>query len=85
MPADALVPADAVTRSASGIDPHISPENANIQSARVAKARKLSVDVVKKLIEDNTDPRFLGVFGDPAVNVLNLNLSLDKLGTPPSS
>jgi len=77
---DALVPADAVTRSASGIDPQISPENANLQAPRVAAARKMSVDAVKKLIADNTDPRFLGVFGDPAVNVLTLNLALDKAG-----
>jgi len=77
---DALVPADAVTRSASGIDPQISPENANIQAKRVAAARRVSEDTVKKLIEDNTEQRFLGVFGDPAVNVLNLNLALDKQG-----
>ncbi len=75
--ADADVPSDAVTRSASGLDPHISPANAYIQADRVAKARKKSVDEVKKLIDDNTDPRFLGVFGDPAVNVLKLNLALD--------
>jgi K+-transporting ATPase ATPase C chain len=77
---DALVPADAVTRSASGIDPHISPENASLQAPRVAAARKIGVDNVKKLIEDNTEQRFLGVFGDPAVNVLNLNLALDHSG-----
>lgn len=75
--ADALVPADAVTRSASGLDPEISPENALLQAPRVASARHLSVDEVKKLIDQNTTPRFLGVFGDPAVNVLNLNLALD--------
>jgi len=79
LPADALVPADAVTRSASGIDPDISPENANLQAPRVAAARKVSLDAVKKLIEENTESRFLGVFGDPAVNVLNINLALDKI------
>jgi len=80
LPADAPVPADAVTRSASGIDPEISPENADLQATRVATARKVSVDVVKKLIDENTTQRFLGVFGDPAVNVLKLNLALDKSG-----
>jgi K+-transporting ATPase ATPase C chain len=75
--ADADIPADAATRSASGLDPHISPANAYIQADRVAKARKMSVDEVKKLVDDNTDPRFLGMFGDPAVNVLKLNLALD--------
>ena len=78
--ADAPVPADAVTRSASGVDPEISPENANLQAPRVATARKMSVDSVKKLIDDNTTPRFLGLFGDAAVNVLKLNLALDKTG-----
>ena len=78
--ADAPVPADAVTRSASGVDPEISPETANLQAPRVATARKMSVDSVKKLIDDNTTPRFLGLFGDAAVNVLKLNLALDKTG-----
>jgi K+-transporting ATPase ATPase C chain len=75
--ADAPVPSDAVTRSASGLDPAISPANAYIQADRVAKARHMSVDDVKKLIDSNTDPRFLGIFGDPAVNVLKLNMALD--------
>jgi K+-transporting ATPase ATPase C chain len=74
---DADVPSDAVTRSASGLDPAISPANAYIQAGRVAKARHMPRDEVKKLIDDNTDPRFLGIFGDPAVNVLKLNLALD--------
>ncbi len=78
MGATDLVPADAVTRSASGIDPHISPENAILQSKRVAEARKMPVDEVKKLINANTEERFLGVFGDPAVNVLKLNIALDQ-------
>jgi len=75
---DAPVPADAVTRSASGLDPHISLENADIQAKRVAGARKLSVDKVKELIKANTDAPFLGVYGESSVNVLNLNLALDK-------
>jgi K+-transporting ATPase ATPase C chain len=80
LPVDAEVPADAVTRSASGIDPQISPENASIQAKRVADARKMGEDVVKKLIEENTEPRLLGIFGDPAVNVLKLNMALDAQG-----
>jgi K+-transporting ATPase ATPase C chain len=71
------LPSDAVTRSASGLDPHISIANANLQADRVAKARGMSVEDVQKLIEANTDPRFAGVFGEPGVNVLKLNLALD--------
>jgi len=78
LPVDAEIPADAATRSASGLDPHISPANAYIQAERVAKARKLSVEDVKKLVDENTETRFLGIFGDPGVNVLKLNLALDK-------
>jgi K+-transporting ATPase ATPase C chain len=72
------VPVDAVTTSASGIDPHISPANADLQAARVAKERGLSVERVQELIDDNTDGRWLGLFGEPGVNVLELNLALDE-------
>jgi K+-transporting ATPase ATPase C chain len=72
------IPVDAVTTSASGIDPHISPANARLQAARVAKVRGLSTDRVSQLIDDNTDGRWLGIFGEPGVNVLELNLALDK-------
>ena len=74
----AIVPADAVTRSASGLDPHISPDNARLQAPRVASARGLGVEVVQKLIEEHTDRPAFGIIGDPGVNVLMLNLALDK-------
>jgi K+-transporting ATPase ATPase C chain len=73
------VPADAVTRSGSGLDPHISPRNAELQAPRVAKARNVSIDKVRELIRTNTDAPDLGIFGDPGVNVLTLNLALDVL------
>jgi K+-transporting ATPase ATPase C chain len=72
------VPADAVTASGSGLDPHISLQNAELQAARVAKARGLNEDKVRELIQQNTDRRDLGVFGDPGVNVLELNLAVDQ-------
>ena len=72
------IPVDAVTTSASGIDPHISPANAQLQTARVAKERGLSVERVQELIDENTDGRWLGIFGEPGVNVLELNLALDE-------
>jgi K+-transporting ATPase ATPase C chain len=72
------VPVDAVTTSASGVDPHISEANARLQARRVAAVRRLRLDRVLTLIDANTDGRFLGVFGEPGVNVLQLNLSLDK-------
>ncbi|MGH3017626.1 MAG: potassium-transporting ATPase subunit KdpC [Gaiellaceae bacterium] len=71
------IPVDAVTTSASGIDPHISPANAQLQTARVAVVRGLSLDRVEELIDENTDGRWLGIFGEPGVNVLELNLALD--------
>jgi K+-transporting ATPase ATPase C chain len=73
-----LVPADAVTASGSGLDPHISLQNAELQLPRVAKVRGLSQDKVRELVQQNTDRRNLGVFGDPGVNVLRLNLALDQ-------
>jgi K+-transporting ATPase ATPase C chain len=71
------IPGDAVTGSGSGLDPHISPANANIQAARVAGARNAPLDQVKALIGQYTDGPDLGFLGDPGVNVLRLNLALD--------
>jgi K+-transporting ATPase ATPase C chain len=73
------VPADAVTASASGLDPHISLRNAELQAPRVAKVRGLSEDKVRELIRANTDAASLGFLGEPGVNVLELNLALDSL------
>ncbi len=75
--ADAKVPADAVTASGCGLDPHISVKNAEAQAARVAKARNLSVEKVRALIAANTTKPDLGILGDAGVNVLKLNLALD--------
>jgi K+-transporting ATPase ATPase C chain len=72
------VPVDAVTTSGSGVDPHISEANAEIQSRRVAETRGLALERVRDLIEDNTDGRSLGFLGEPGVNVLELNLALDR-------
>jgi len=72
------IPVDAVTTSASGIDPHISPANAALQSRRIAAVRNLPLATVQKLIDQNTDGRGLGFFGEPGVNVLKLNIALDK-------
>jgi K+-transporting ATPase ATPase C chain len=76
---DATVPADAVTASASGLDPHISVQNARFQSARVAAARHISVASLEALIQANTDGPSLGILGEPGVRVLELNLALDRL------
>jgi K+-transporting ATPase ATPase C chain len=72
------IPADAITTSASGLDPEISPANAIAQAPRVAKARGLSTDAVLALINKNTQHRDLGILGEPRVNVLKLNLALDR-------
>jgi len=79
---NAPVPADAVTASASGLDPHISPENAELQVSRVAKARSLGQDAVRDLIRQNTDAPDFGLLGEPGVNVLALNLALDGVPSP---
>lgn len=73
------VPADAVTASGSGLDPHISVRNAELQAPRVAKSRGLSSERVLELVRANTDAPNLGILGDPGVNVLKLNLALDAL------
>ena len=72
------IPVDAITSSASGVDPHISQENARIQANRISKVRGIPLDRVNELIDDNTDGRALGVLGEPGVNVLELNIALDK-------
>jgi K+-transporting ATPase ATPase C chain len=72
------IPADAVTASASGIDPDISPRNAELQAARVAKARGVAVDQVQAVIAEHTEGRTWGILGEPHVNVLELNLALDQ-------
>ena len=77
------VPADAVTASGSGLDPQISLRNAELQTPRIAKARGLSEEKVRELVQQNTDGRDLGVLGDPGVNVLELNLALDSPGARP--
>jgi K+-transporting ATPase ATPase C chain len=76
--AKAPIPADAITASGSGLDPHISPETARLQTARVAKARGVSADQVTQVISQYTEQPTLGILGDPRVNVLRLNLALDQ-------
>jgi K+-transporting ATPase ATPase C chain len=72
------IPGDAVTTSASGIDPHISPADARLQSVRIAAERDLTPERVAELVDEHTDNRSFGLFGDPGVNVLELNLALDQ-------
>jgi K+-transporting ATPase ATPase C chain len=77
------IPSDAVTASASGLDPHISPANAEIQIARVARARGTSADSVRQLVSQSTEGPWLGFIGEPRVNVLQLNLALDEVARLP--
>jgi potassium-transporting ATPase KdpC subunit len=77
--AEAVVPADAVTASGSGLDPHVSIQNARLQIPRVAKERGLTEDVVNAQVAKATEQPFLGIGGDPGVNVLKLNIALDAI------
>jgi K+-transporting ATPase ATPase C chain len=78
LPAGVDVPADAVSRSASGIDPHVSPDTATLQAPRIARARGVAVERVQAVIETYTEGRDLGLLGEPRVNVLAVNLALDR-------
>lgn len=74
-----LIPADAVLASASGLDPHISLENAQLQIPRIAKIRNMPETEIKELVNENTDRNFIGIWGQDGVNVLKLNIALDKV------
>ena len=78
LPPDAIVPIDAVTRSGSGLDPHISPANAALQIARVARARSFNAEDVRRLVQAHTQGQQLGFMGNPRVSILDLNLALDQ-------
>lgn len=78
LPADAMVPVDAVTASASGLDPHVSVANARLQAQRVADARRWPLEKVRTLVEQHSEGRLLGLLGEPRINVLLLNMALDK-------
>ncbi|OAI48331.1 hypothetical protein AYO44_07360 [Planctomycetaceae bacterium SCGC AG-212-F19] len=80
---EAVVPIDAVTRSGSGLDPHISPANAALQVPRIARARRLDVDAVRLLVDEHTQGRQLGFLGESRVAVLPLNLALDRAAPSP--
>ena len=79
IPMTEMIPIDAITASASGLDPHISLANANLQAVRVAKARNMSLEKLQKIIRKESSGRWLGLFGEPRMNVLLMNLKLDEM------